>query len=267
MTDVDVNNDPSVSPETYGKEAPQLPPVYCGHDLAEQALVRQAQNVSLMSVVASLVIAILGLGIGFEESTLSLVGMGAEAFLDGISSVLVLWRFKPAKSRCGMSEEDLAMRFAIRAAARERNSSIGMGTTFVVSAVFLLTFSIVKFAAPDLEAEAESASVAVTWGLLLASTSTVVFCGLTIFKFKLSHALQSGVLHEDALCSALGTILSTICVIALLLEICTESSAEALALVDAVAATTIALILLFEGVRTLRHNLGSEWRERPVNLP
>ncbi|CAJ1439802.1 unnamed protein product [Effrenium voratum] len=63
-----------------------------------------------------------------------------EATLDGISSALVMWRFKTGKKRNFTDAEAAALAKEARDARRERNSSVGIGATFVASSC-MLSFS------------------------------------------------------------------------------------------------------------------------------
>eukprot|EP00435_Cladocopium_sp_Y103_P066600 s1508_g28.t2 len=100
-------------------------------------LVLSARKVSMLSIFISLVLAILGFSIGLSENVLSVLGFGMESTLDGISSALVMWRFKTPKQRQFRDAEAAAIAKEARDARRERNSAVGIGATFVVSAVVL----------------------------------------------------------------------------------------------------------------------------------
>jgi len=225
----------------------------------EAAHESSARFVSYVSLVVSLVLAFLGFAIGFSENVLSVVGFGMEACLDGISSALVLWRFKKGKRREFADSEAAAQAKEARDARRERNSAVGIGATFVASAVLLMlsaAWKVLGWDASTPEHVTEEHVGAVYTGLL-AWPSSVIFCGLAVWKFRLGRTLGSQVLRKDALCSALGAFLALICAIAAAVEQLAESSPQAVAGVDATAGATIALILLVEGLRTLKHNLSS----------
>eukprot|EP00435_Cladocopium_sp_Y103_P066183 s1508_g28.t1 len=107
-------------------------------------LVLSARKVSMLSIFISLVLAILGFSIGLSENVLSVLGFGMESTLDGISSALVMWRFKTPKQRQFRDAEAAAIAKEARDARRERNSAVGIGATFVVSAVVLCGSSVWK---------------------------------------------------------------------------------------------------------------------------
>jgi hypothetical protein len=218
--------------------------------------------VSYASLAASCVAAFLGIGFGIRDETISLVGFGLEATLDGISSALVIWRFKTPKGREHANAEAAANFKAVRDAKRERNSGIGIGATFVFSSALLLCSAAYKALSWDAErpehklGEQEGANISV----LLSVPSAVIFGALALAKFRLAAQLDSEVLRKDALCSVLGAVLALIVTVAGLAEEAAGGDPQTMAQVDASASAVIALILLVEGSRTLWHNLGSGWQ-------
>eukprot|EP00931_Biecheleriopsis_adriatica_P063390 TRINITY_DN38380_c0_g1_i1.p1 TRINITY_DN38380_c0_g1~~TRINITY_DN38380_c0_g1_i1.p1 ORF type:complete len:193 (-),score=49.33 TRINITY_DN38380_c0_g1_i1:47-625(-) len=184
-----------------------------------------------------------------------------EATLDGISSALVLWRFKRGKQREFADSQAAAQAKEARDARRERNSSIGIGWTFVASAVLLFCSAAWKVldwdpTTPEHIIQEHDGAV---YTAALAWPSSVIFGSLAVWKFRLSRSLNSQVLRKDALCSVLGAVLALICAAAALVEQLAESNPKAIAGVDATASSSIAFILLVEGVRTLKHNL-MDWQ-------
>lgn len=260
-------------PQLYGKtdgtpcqEAKKMPTSSCATESTgagnEEQAVRAARMVSVVSLLVSVIAASLGLGIGVAEEMLSLIGFGTEAVLDGLSSALVLWRFKRPKPRDHESPEAAASRLAERDARRERNSSIGIGATFLALSVLLLFSAGYKALEwdPD-EAEHQHKERSGAWlSVMLSFPSGAVFGGLAWWKFSLARSLHSQVLRKDALCSVLGAVLAAIVAMAGLVEIAASNTSSHMAMVDAVASAAIALILGAEGGRTLLHNLpGGMW--------
>jgi len=226
-----------------------------------------ARKVSFVSLAASLLAALVGFAVGISDAELALVGFGTESLLDALSSALVLWRFKKPKARLHKDEEAAARFQEARDLRRERNSSVGIGATFVASSAMLLCFATVKLVAwdphdPTHIVEEEKGA---DWSLLISVPSAIGFGGLAYWKFKLARALDSQVLRKDALCSVLGSVLAGICVFAGLMEH-VSGDPEQMVIVDAVASGVIAMILLVEGSRTLWHNLGTGWAEEHQQL-
>mmetsp|Transcript_57279 Transcript_57279/g.147314 ORF Transcript_57279/g.147314 Transcript_57279/m.147314 type:complete len:303 (-) Transcript_57279:245-1153(-) len=229
--------------------------------------IHAARCISIASLVASIVVALLAFSIGISQEVVSLIGYGMESSLDGISSALVLWRFKKGKQREHEDQEAAARAQAERDARRERNSGVGIGITFVASAVLLFFMALFKLflwdaADPVHEQEERSGAMA---SILLSLPSGIVFAVLAFKKFSLAKALGSQVLRKDALCSLLGAGLAVIAGTAAIIEELSGSD-RGMAEVDAIASWIIALILGVEGVRTLKDNLGDTWAEahRPM---
>lgn len=235
---------------------------------AEAKRIQAARRVSMVSLVISAVAAMLGFSVGLADAALSLVGFGMEAALDGVSSALVLWRFKLPKEREHKDDES-ALRFReARDARRERNSGIGIGATFLFSAVVLYVsgfYKLIAWEANSAEHVLEEEDGA-NFGMLISLPFAVIFGALAVWKLRLAKALRSQVLYKDGLCSVLGAVLALICFVTAVLEE-VSGSPETMARVDAVASGLIATILCVEGSRTLWHNVGNTWalEHRPMS--
>lgn len=269
---------PPTKPQLLGRPEPVSPPPGSPQPLPkvrqpeEAALeserqVGKARRVSIASLVASLVACLLGFSIGYAEEVLSLIGFGMESLLDGISSGLVLWRFKRGKKREHADAEAAAEHKVRRDARRERNSSIGIGATFVFSAFLLLLVAVIKVKRfdPTAQEHIEEEKAGAFYGTLLSWPAAFVFGGLALAKFALARELESQVLEKDALCSVLGAILALICGTASLIELASTGNPHGMEMVDVAASAVIALLLGGEGVRTLCHNLVvDESRHQPM---
>lgn len=222
----------------------------------ETLQIRRARCVSILSVAASIIVAILGLGIGIAEEALTLVGFGGEALLDSLSSGLVLWRFKRPKKRTYLDAEAELQSKLDRDERRERNSSIFIAVVFVFYAFVLLISSGCKwwYWDPETAEHSQEERAAALYGSLLAWPCAVIFGSLSVVKWRLARALSSKVLREDAICSILGAVLALVCAIAALVEEALEGDADGLEqimMVDVSFTCLIAIILLFEGAHTL----------------
>merc|ERR1711924_369484 len=157
-----------------------------------------------------------------------------------------------------------------RAAKRERKSSIGIGITLVLLAGFLIVSAAWKLStwdAHDPEHVREEKDEAVM-GTLLVWISSVFFAGLAAMKLRLASKLESQVLQKDGMCSLLGAVLGVVVGITDLIALANQDDPESLALVDPAAGIVIALILLFEGCRTLYHNrVGGELEDAHQRMP
>lgn len=222
--------------------------------------IQQAKMVSWMSLVVSLLVGVVGLSTGLRDGALAILGLGGETLLDAVSSAMVLWRFKTAKPRHFQDAEEAARRKARRDELRERRSSLGIGWAFVCFAIFLLLLAAQHVVVAgtekpeDVALEEEGANIAA----ILSWPCIVLFGAMAWFKHHLAAQLQSEVLKQDAVCSAFGAVLALITGVAgVLEEIFTRSGSDSLAfgLVDPVASSCIAILILREGVHTIRNNL------------
>mmetsp|Transcript_6355 Transcript_6355/g.10758 ORF Transcript_6355/g.10758 Transcript_6355/m.10758 type:complete len:367 (+) Transcript_6355:64-1164(+) len=235
----------------------------------EQDQIDRARCVSKFSVAASVIVALLGLSLGFAEQALTLVGFGGESLLDAVSSALVLWRFKRPKKRSYLDADAEMQGKLDRDERRERNSSMGIAFLFVLYSVMLLTSSACKwwFWDPETAEHSQEERAAALYGSLLAWPCAVIFGSLAVVKWKLARTLDSKVLEKDALCSLLGAVLAFICAIAALVEEALEGDAEGLEkimLVDVSFSAAIACILLFEGAHTLYKLVPTSEEHRPL---
>ena len=103
-----------------------------------EILVTNARLVSYLSIFFCAIFAVMSFVIAYTDFAVALFGLGCEFLLDGISSILVIWRFKPGKTRLLPSEDAAAQHEAARTARRERNASFAIGVTFIFGAALLL---------------------------------------------------------------------------------------------------------------------------------
>merc|ERR1719265_1932186 len=189
-----------------------------------------------------------------------MLGLGGELLLDGVSSALVLWRFKPGKAR-DFQDAAAAARFkALRDARRERRSALGIGASFIGLATLLFGLSaqhLLRAGHEDPEEEAleeQGMSVAV----VVALPSIAIFALMAWYKNILSEELDSVVLKADAKCTAFGAILAAITAVASLLEeLFSHGGSDSMAfeIIDPLAAACIAGLILREGVHSIRDNM------------
>lgn len=233
----------------------------------EQVLIWRAKAVSWTSIALSVVIGVAGLAVGLEDGALAIAGLGGETLLDAISSIMVLWRFKKGKARTFQDEQEAEERKAARDALRERHSALGIGGGFVAFAALLLALAathvhLLFFLDAAVE-EKELKGVNMT--LFIAWPSFVLFVVLALLKWRLARQLDSLVLRQDALCTAFGAFLAVVTAIAATIEEVLDEKAEgnlAFGLIDPLVSGFIAVLMMAEGVRTLRHNWRPGDRER-----
>lgn len=218
----------------------------------------KARLVSVVSIQVSLIVGFVGIISWARDNELAMLGLGAESLLDGVSSALVLWRFKKAKARDFEDAVAAAHFKALRDARRERRSALGIGASFIALAVLLILLAIQHIqAAEDAEKE-ELQEEGMNLSVIIALPCIGIFAVMAWYKRFLSVELDSEVLKQDAKCTAFGAVLALITAGAALLEEAFSSNASddvAFGLVDPLAASCIALLILREGVLTIRENL------------
>eukprot|EP00746_Dinoflagellata_sp_MGD_P008716 gnl/MRDRNA2_/MRDRNA2_117465_c0_seq1.p1 gnl/MRDRNA2_/MRDRNA2_117465_c0~~gnl/MRDRNA2_/MRDRNA2_117465_c0_seq1.p1 ORF type:complete len:304 (-),score=67.10 gnl/MRDRNA2_/MRDRNA2_117465_c0_seq1:54-965(-) len=220
----------------------------------EKKLIRLTKITSMISVVTSFALGLIAFGTAIADEALALAGLGGEMMLDGISSMLVYWRFKTPKARQFDDAAEQLKHKLERDARRERNSSLLIGITFVFLACILCGSAVYKLrrwdAVKHLKQEQESASI----GNAIAWPSFFIFGGLSIGKLILSKKLHSRVLSKDALCSGMGALLSLIVAVSAAVEDQNSNNPEMLNQADGFASLLIAVILLADGTRTIQQN-------------
>mmetsp|Transcript_40645 Transcript_40645/g.88521 ORF Transcript_40645/g.88521 Transcript_40645/m.88521 type:complete len:345 (+) Transcript_40645:1291-2325(+) len=212
----------------------------------EAAKVYKVKVVSWLSLVLCSILGGIAFVVGVMDDQVALVGLAVEIWLDGMSSALVLWRYKKGKRRDGTATE--LQRFkAERNLRRERNASWAMGVVFVFSAIILAIKACVKlltFRASGSRLKTEHGGASV--GALISWPCFFVFGGLACVKLALSKQLDSDTLKADALCSLLASLLAF--VVGVSESLATRNGWVA----DPVAALLVAGILLVEGAKQLR---------------
>ncbi len=165
-----------------------------------------------------------------------------------------------ASSEANLSREDREnLRLKRRALERERKSGIGIGIIFLMASGWLTYMAFWKlsyFSAKkdshslaDRNAFAEENAEESTFSELIAWPSMLVFGYLGWRKINLANLLNSTVLYEDGVCSCLGSFMSFMVIIAGLLE---RGSIEGAWKADPITGIFIAVVLLVEGLRTLK---------------
>ena len=175
-----------------------------------------ASLVGLTSIVA-----------GIAASSVALVGFGANSFLDGSASAVLVARFR--HEHLGRGDADPI----------ERRSGYAVGAAMIGVALYL-TASAISALASSSEPETSVVGVAIT------TASVVVFPVLARAKLRLAGPLGSTALRGDGVLSLAGAILAAATLASLALD-----SAFGWWWADAVAALLIAAILLGEGARTI----------------
>lgn len=187
------------------------------HDL------RRAIGLSLLSIGWSAVVGTVAVYSALLSGSLSLLGFGVDAVVDGAVSVTLVWRFH-AESR---QPE--------RAATAERLAEGAVGVALMALAVYL-TLASIRSLAQHAEPESSNLSLA----LLIASV--VVLPAIAVAKVRVAAALQSRALRADSILTGVAAALAAVSLASL-------AGSEALGLwwADAIAALGVAAVLAREG--------------------
>jgi divalent metal cation (Fe/Co/Zn/Cd) transporter len=164
---------------------------------------------------------------GLAASSLALLGLGANAVLDGTASAVLVWRFR--HERLGAAEIETV----------ERRAALAVGALMIAVGAYLMARSVgalAEHSAPD-----ESAV-----GIGLAAGSVLVLPVFARAKLRLAARLQSSALRGDGVLSLAGGVLAAATLLSLVLD-----AAFDWWWADAVAALLIAAMLFTEGRGTI----------------
>lgn len=216
----------------------------------------KAKLVSYISIVISVIVGGAGIAVGLQGGALAVVGLAGETLLDGVSSLMVIWRYKKGKSRRFKDAEEAQRRIEERDSERERRFTLVIGIGFVAFAVVLCSASLAHLFHQWASDDAEEASA--TDSLYVAWPAFVIFIVLAVIKFDLATKLQSKTLRQDAICTAFGAVLALITGIASTCEkiMVDEKPGDesAFTVVDPMASILISLLVGGEGMRAISHN-------------
>jgi divalent metal cation (Fe/Co/Zn/Cd) transporter len=184
---------------------------------------RQALWLSGLSIAWNGVAGSIAVYVALTTGSLSLLGFGADAVIDSVASVALIWRFLVESSQ------------PQRAARVERLAEQVVGIALIALALYLVVGSARSLAAQS-HPEASFAGVA----LLLASA--IALPPLALAKYRVASRLGSGALRADSILTAVAGLLAVISLGSLAMS-------EALGTwwADAVAALVVAVIVFREG--------------------
>ena len=161
------------------------------------------------------------------SGSLSLLGFGADAVIDSLASVVLIWRFL------------VESRQPDRAARVERTAERVVGLALIALALYL---GVGALRALGAETHPETSSV----GLALLLASAIVLPPLAVAKYRVAARLGSGALRADSILTAVAALLALISLASLVM-----SQSFGLWWADAVAALIVGMIVLREGLSSL----------------
>lgn len=191
-------------------------------------LLRRALYLSLISIVLSGVLGSVAVVVGLSTGSLSLIGFGFDAAIDGVASIALAWRFSTE------------MRHPHRTDNLERTAEIIVGCVLLVIAAYL-GFNSVQALVNGSHPEVTPIGVAISLFSLLALPL------LALAKYRTAIALHSGALRADSILTAVAAALAAISLVGLAL-----TEFFGLTWADAVGALIVTVILLREGWYSVR---------------
>lgn len=189
---------------------------------------RLALRLSALSVAWSGVVGSIAVVTALTTGSLSLLGFGADAVIDSVASVVLVWRFR------------VESRHPHRADRVEQAAERAVGLALITLATYLVLGALRALAS---QGHPETSSVG--RGLLVASV--IVLPALAVAKNRIASRLTSGALRADSILTAVAAVLAVISLASL-------AAFELLGLwwADAVAAMLLGVIVLREGLGSFR---------------
>lgn len=205
--------------------------------LDRPAWVRRAILLSRLTIAWNLVEGIVSIVLGESGESLALLGFGVDSFIEVGSAMLVLWRFR--REEVDGSLPDLR---------RERLATRGIGLLFIllgtgVAAGAILT--LVRGGHPETTLP----------GVVISAVSLSFMFALWRAKLRVAVALHSATVAQDAGCSLACIQLSVI----LLVGSGLYALVPALGWVDSATALLLAVLILREGVTTVRRTYRADF--------
>jgi len=191
-------------------------------------LLRRALYLSLISVALSGALGLLAVVVGLVSNSLSLLGFGFDAAIDGAASVALAWRF------------------ATEARHPHRSDSVERAAELVVG--WILLFLGVYLGANAILALVNHSSPQVTTvGVAISVISLIALPPLSIAKYRTARDLGSGALRADSILTAIAAALALISLMGLVL-----TEAFGFTWADAVGALIVTVVLFREGWFSVR---------------
>lgn len=189
---------------------------------------RQGLWLSAVSIVWSGIAGSIAIYAALGSGSLSLFGFGADAVIDSLASMVLIWRFL------------VETRQPERAVRVERAAERLVGLVLIALAIYLAAGAL-RALATQTHPESSVASLA----LLLASA--IVLPPLGYAKYRVAGRLRSGALRADSILTAVAALLAVISLVSL-----AASQAFGVWWADAIAAVAVGAIILREGWSSLR---------------
>jgi divalent metal cation (Fe/Co/Zn/Cd) transporter len=178
---------------------------------------------SVISIILSALVGLVALLVALTTGSLSLLGFGADAAIDSVASVVLVWRFR------------IETAHPHRAERVERLAEVAVGAVLLGFAIYLAV-NAVRAVIGQAHPEATELGI----GLLVASI--VALPPLAWAKYRTARALGSGALRADSVLTAVAAMLAVVSLLSLALTVTLE-----LWWADAAGALLVAVVLAREG--------------------
>jgi cation diffusion facilitator family transporter len=146
-----------------------------------EKLHRQGLRLEWFTVAWNVVEGVVAIGAGLATGSVSLVGFGADSFIEVISAVALLWRLRKAGPRASVEEHGEAEKRAL----------------YLVAATFFLLAAYISFEAVSALLSGEGPENSAV-GLVLSVISLLVMPALAYGKQKTGREMGSEALQADA---------------------------------------------------------------------
>ena len=189
---------------------------------------RRALWLSGLSIVWNGVSGSAAIYAALASGSLSLLGFGADAVIDSVASVALIWRFA------------VETREPEQAARVEKRAERLVGLTLLGLAVYLAVSSVRSLAS-------QTHPVPSPASLALLVAAAVALPPLAMAKYRVAARLESGALRADSVLTAVAALLALISLVSLAV-----SDMFGLWWADALAALIVSAVLVREGWGSLR---------------
>lgn len=184
---------------------------------------RRALALSAISIGWSGIVGTIAVSVAVGSHGLSLLGFGADAIIDAVASVTLVWRFA-VESR----DPERGLRV-------ERTAERAVGVALVLLALYLVAASVRSLLTQDHPAP-------VFAGVAILIASVVVLPPLAVAKFRVASHLGSGALRADSFLTGAAALLAAISLASIV-----ATDTFGLWWADAAAALLVGLLVAREG--------------------
>lgn len=198
--------------------------------------IQKALMLSWFTIAYNFVEGVVATWFGLSEESFALFGFGVDSFIELASAILVIWRFSREAKLSESHQRN-----------REKFSSIGIGTLFILLASVTTVFSTIQL-------WNRSHPLTTVPGLIVSILSLCIMVFLWRSKLQVAEKLNSSVMRSDAGCTLACIKLSGILFAGSLLYLLFPP----LWWIDALSAIVLSGFIGWEGKEIIEHS----WKSR-----